>query len=769
MLAALALFTGVARASAPPATSMTTWMDGLPAHWALTAVLLIGVSGVCISRLYALRARLRKMQADLSAHHFALEGVELDYRKANAELHAAYTVLSDKEAFLSQLTDTALDGIFALDQRGTVVFANEAAEAILGYGRNALHGLNIHDRVLAHERAGGDISDDAVFERGSEGAVIAKTLRLDALRRDGSRVPVEISVSALQHEGAWHTVGVMRDISERLAMETALAETRRNFRSLVQENKTGILILDAEGTILFGNPAASRLLSSHEEQLVGSPFGIPSVSNLQTELNVIRADGSPGIAAVSVTETRWEDQLAYLVMLYDITERKQAERRVHQLAFEDSLTGLPNRSLFFNRLQEAVKRTRRDQHGFALMFLDLDGFKGVNDSLGHAVGDDLLRAVARRLTSAIRESDTVARMGGDEFTIILPGVVAPRAAADVAKKILALFKHPFEIDGRELVTSTSIGLSICPTHSQDPQELLRQADSAMYDAKRHGSNGFRLYHSDMTLTVDSRLRLEQELRGALLREEVVLFFQPQFDLGSGARVAVEALLRWQHPERGLLPPERFLPMLDGSALIAELGRQRLTLACRQLRRCQDDCPDRVPVAVNISPMQIESSDLVSDVKTALRSSGIDPRWLILEISETALIANMMRSTESLQALVDLGVQLHIDNFGTGYTSLDLLRMLPISAVKIDRAFVAGLDGKRAERALIEGTIAVAHGLEKLVVAEGIDTHEQHQLLRELGCDRGQGDLLGPPVPAEDLCICQGKDRPSPRTISATDA
>lgn len=264
-----------------------------------------------------------------------------------------------------------------------------------------------------------------------------------------------------------------------------------NFRGLVQDNRAGILILDADGTVLFGNPAASQLLSCSPEELLGSPFGIPAVQDFTTEINVKRADGSTGVAAVSATETEWQSQFAYLVMLYDITERKQAEAHVRQLAFEDKLTGLPNRTLFFDRLDEAVKRMHRDRNGFALMFMDLNGFKAINDSLGHAVGDELLRAVARRLSDSMRASDTLARMGGDEFTAIFPGVTTQQAANQVAHKLLARFETPFQLEGNERYVGTSIGIAICPAHSQDSQELLRQADSAMYDAKcQHGGLPF---------------------------------------------------------------------------------------------------------------------------------------------------------------------------------------------------------------------------------------------------------------------------------------
>ena len=467
--------------------------------WALAAALLVGLGGVCLSRYLSLQSRLRIALGSLSEHSLALGGVELEQRKTNAELHAAYSELSEKEGFLSRLTNTMLDGMFMLDPNGFVIYANQAAETILGYEVGGLKGVDFN-HVVPPPAAEDDptATVDTLISTGP-GSVLGETLRLDVLRRNGDRRPVEIAKTGLLVHRAWHTIGVMRDISERLATEAALEETRQNFRSLVQENRTGILILDAEGVVLYGNPAASQLLSSSPERLVGTPFGIPSVANLETEIRIKRPDSSSGVAAVSVTETQWQGQFAYLVMLYDITERKQAEDRVRQLAFEDSLTGLPNRGLFYDRLDEAVKRSHRDKCGFALLFMDLNGFKAINDTLGHAAGDQLLRAVAQRLNDHMRDSDTLARMGGDEFTAILPGVTTQQAATTVADKMLALFKAPFDLVGEARSVGASIGISICPAHSQDSEELVRQADSAMYEAKRQPGGGFSLYHTDMTL------------------------------------------------------------------------------------------------------------------------------------------------------------------------------------------------------------------------------------------------------------------------------
>jgi len=717
--------------------------------WLLAAILLLGVIGVCVSKTRTLRARLRTIQSALTEHNLALGGAELEHRRANAQLHAAYNELSEKERFLSQLTNTTLDGIFMLDPNGHVVYANPAAQTILGYGDNELQGVDF-TQVLPSAAADEEPSAAEALIRSGPDPMVGQVLRLDVVNRGGDRIPVEIARSGLLRNRAWHTIGVMRDISERLATEAALAETRQNFRSLVQENRTGILILGDDGTVLYGNPAASQLLSSTPEAIVGMPFGIPSVQHLQTEIRIKRSDSSSGIAAMSVTEAQWQGQFAYLVMLYDITERKQAEERVRQLAFEDSLTGLPNRALFYDRLEEAVKRSRREQRGFALMFMDLNGFKLINDTLGHAVGDELLRAVSQRLSDAMRDSDTLARMGGDEFTAIFPGVVDQPAVTSVANKLLALFEAPFRLDSKERRVGTSIGMAICPAHSQDAEELLRQADSAMYDAKRQQSGGFSLYRGDIMLVKQSRLELEQELRDALLRDEMRLFYQPQVDLGSGDLVAAEALLRWQHPERGLMTPDTFVATLESAGLIVEASRQVLSMACRQVRLWQDRFGSPLPVAVNISPMQVERSDLLDDVISALSAAAVDPGSLILELTETAMFTNMVRSPQALQQLADLGVALHVDNFGTGYGSLEMLKLLPVSAIKIDRSVVAGMRTMRENRAWIAGVVAIAHGYKKRVIAEGIETEAQRHTLEELGCDEGQGYLIGRPDRPEQL-------------------
>ena len=430
----------------------------------------------------------------------------------------------------------------------------------------------------------------------------------------------------------------------------------------------------------------------------------------------------------------------------EITGRKQAEEQARSLAYHDPLTGLPNRLLFQDRLGLAVAQAHRHRKPLAMLFLDLDRFKVINDSLGHTVGDRLICEVAGRLRTCLREGDTVARLGGDEFTLLLPDIGQAVDAAKVAKKVLDLVRMPFAVDGRELFVTASAGISLYPDDGSDAETLVKNADTAMYRAKEQGRDNYQLYTPAMNATALERLALESSLRKALAQDELVLYYQPIFDR-TGRAHGVEALLRWRHPELGLILPSEFIPLAEITGVILPMGPWVLRGACAQAWIWQERHPG-LSVAVNLSARQFQEPGLVGHVTDALADTGLEPRLLKLEITESNAMQNAQTSIQTLRELKALGVQISIDDFGTGYSSLSYLRRFPIDTLKIDRSLIRDIGSDPDDAAIAGAVIALAHTLKLEVVAEGVETRGQLEFLVASGCDRMQGYLFSPPVPAE---------------------
>ena len=434
----------------------------------------------------------------------------------------------------------------------------------------------------------------------------------------------------------------------------------------------------------------------------------------------------------------------------DISARKFAEADLLRRATHDPLTNLPNRRTFIERLEHSLQMARRSGTPLAVVFLDLDRFKIVNDTLGHGSGDALLVAVSQRLQQHLRADDTVARLGGDEFTMILPVVRGMENGVIVAEKLLKVFEQPFMLLGQEFIVGASMGISLYPSDGEDSATLLRHADDAMRRAKKSGRNQYQFYRAEMTEAAQVQLELERDLRSAVSNQQLELHYQPQFDLLSNALIGVEALLRWKHPTRGYIPPLQFIPVAEDSGLIVSIGEWVLRQACEQLSAWQRDSGLRFRVAVNVSALQFERHDLVESVSSALREYHVDAKWLELELTESLVMRDVAGSSSQLQKLRDLGVQIAIDDFGTGYSSLAYLQRLPIDRLKIDRAFVKDLGGNPDTTPLAQAIIGLAHTLGMEVVAEGIETAQQLEILRGMGCEIGQGYLLGRPAPSADL-------------------
>ena len=434
-------------------------------------------------------------------------------------------------------------------------------------------------------------------------------------------------------------------------------------------------------------------------------------------------------------------------------EREAAELaavEIAHVAYHDALTGLPNRPLFMDRLIVALAQVRRTSQQLAVFFLDLDRFKDINDSLGHHAGDTLLKAAAERIRRSVREGDTVARFGGDEFTLLIPRIENIEDAAKIAQKIMDALKLPFLIGDQELFVTASVGIGIFPSDGVDPETLVRNADTAMYRAKEQGRDAYQLYAPAMNATAVERLALENQMRKALTQRELRLFYQPLVDLASKRIVGLEALIRWQHPELGLLQPAQFISTAEVSGLIIPIGKWVLQTACRQIQQWQKRVDPDFTVSVNLSARQFQQLDLVSSVAEALDETGIDPQTLELEITESNAMHNTAMTMQTLRELKNLGVRISMDDFGTGYSSLNYLKNFPIDTLKLDQSFVRDVTTNRSDAAIVSAVISMAHSLDLKVVAEGVETEEQLAFLRQQRCDVIQGFLFSAPMSAEQL-------------------
>ena len=570
-----------------------------------------------------------------------------------------------------------------------------------------------------------------------------------------------------------------RRMREQERADRVVRDSEAHFRSLVQNATDVISVLNPDGTMRYTSPSHQRLLGYGPADVVGSyglerihPDDRPKLEQTFAELRahpgavrsvegrVQAKDGSWRTLDVIATNQLDDPAVAGIVInARDITERKALEEQLIHQAFHDPLTGLPNRALFMDRLAHALERSNRSADGLAVLYLDFDQFKVVNDSLGHGAGDRFLVAMGRRLAACIRSGDTVARLGGDEFAILLEEAGAAEAR-ELAERIDSRFRASFDVDGQSVMGSVSIGIACKESPEDTADDLLRNADIAMYAAKRRGKGQFAVYDASMYAHGMERIRLEVELRRAVERGEFCVFYQPIVDLATGRLDEVEALVRWNHPTRGLVLPGEFIALAEETGLIVPIGLWVLGEACRQVRSWQTEAPGDRPLAVsvNLSPRMFQHATLLDDVARVLAETGIDPTTLRLEITESVLMHDGEAAAKTMAQLKALGVRLAMDDFGTGYSSLASLQSFPFDILKIDQAFVRGLNDGTEAVAIVQAIIDLAASLSLTVIGEGIETDEQLQVLRSLGSNRGQGFYFSRPRSAADMATYIGERR-----------
>ena len=693
------------------------------------------------------------------------------------EQHLAESRLRESEDKYRRLFELSEDPMWLI-VGDRFVMANKAASRMLGY-ETMSEMLHNHPSQMSPElqpdgRPSKEKADQIIKTAFATGYQRFEWMHT---KKDGTVFPVEVSLTKVPYEGEQALFCIWRDITEIKSIQRALEEKSIYLDGMLSASeKVAIVATDAEGRIRYYNPPAERLFGMPASEALGADLreihhssGVDKEKNLfgldmarrqgeyRFTMDMRRADGMHYVdARISPIFRGNSDFAGYMLMCEDVTERRRAAELIEYQASYDSLTDLPNRRLFADRLHQSLARARRHGHQGAVLFFDLDNFKNINDSLGHPVGDELLRQVAIRIMTSIRDEDTVARLGGDEFVVLLPELAegSGEAVTDVqllAEKMRQELGAPYQIESHELHVTSSIGIALFPYGDESPDDILRQADTAMYRAKESGRDAVRFFLPSMQQAADERLKTLTELRRALPRAEFRLFFQPQFDARWQLHGA-EALLRWQHPERGLVAPGEFIGLAEESGLIAEIGDWVLHEALSQLRAWQSTRPDvgLDRVSVNVSAVQFRQADFVHRVERTLGETGAVPSSLTLEMTESILLEDFDETVEKIQALKRLGVRFALDDFGTGYSSLGYLKRLPVDELKIDRSFVSDVIDDANDAALVETIMTMARHIGLEVVAEGVETAEVVDYLGERGCAVFQGYYFGRPCAADEF-------------------
>ena len=671
------------------------------------------------------------------------------------------------------------------DEKLAFLAVNEAAVNHYGYTRDEFLRMNVRDIWAPGE--------EARYEENLRDRAQEQTLYLQRRHRtkDERIIDVEVTAQRVTLSGSSVWLTVVNDISDRLRAERALRQSEEQFRQLAGNIPQVFWITDVtQKQVIYVSPASEQLLGVPVNVLQANPRKLVQAVHRDDRPRVFKARKSAALGEYDETyqvvrpdgSIRWVHERAFPVhddsgtvyriagIAEDVTDRKLAEERLMQLAHYDVLTSLPNRVLFYDRLKQALAQSKRNQWITGVMFIDVDRFKNVNDTLGHAVGDQLLQQISERLTRSVRTGDTVGRLGGDEFAIVLSNLSSAQDTNLVAQKIMANFDEPFKLEGSEIYVTASIGITLYPDDSTEQDTLIKNADAAMYRAKEAGRNNFQFYTPEMNARALEILNMENSLRHALDRNELLLYYQPKTSVADGNIVGVEALLRWQHPERGLVSPIEFIPVLEESGLIVPVGEWVLKTVCAQIKAWERAGVTTVPVAVNLSARQFTAKNLGPTIQRILEEYQVDPALIELEITESCIMANAEEATRTLEYLEHVGVGLSIDDFGTGYSSLGYLKRFPLDALKIDHSFVRDLTTDADDATITRAVISMAHSLGLKVIAEGVETESQLAFLAEYGCDEIQGYYFSRPLAVQECGTWLGEKRrlQRPRQVADSD-
>ena len=729
---------------------------------------LANIASLAMARLEARReagdAATGRKEAFAHGNRTLAERLEDETRRRRG----AEEALERETQFSEAVLDSLAGAFFLVSSDGVILRWNAALSAAIGYTGAEIGAMNPLDFVSPRDREHVELAMREAFDQGREMA-----LEAEIVDRAGNVRPYALSGKPLRVGERTYIIVVARDITLKKRTEQQMARAKERLDLALTGSRLALWDWDLRNNKVYFNESWSSLLGAAPRESIFSGDEVLGWNHPEDRDVFVAALGnaSKGVSEEFDCEYRVTNAQGEWVWIHsrgkvthrddsgraqrmtgtstDVTKRKRAEERAEYLATRDPLTGLPNRVLLHDRLEQGVFNAARHHTGFAFMFIDLDRFKTINDSLGHQVGDELLKRVAGRLTACVRATDTVARLGGDEFAVILENLGGDddEGAQQVAEKMIAAMGAPMLIDNQHLSTSCSIGISLYPADGRDSAALMKNADVAMYFAKEKGRNNYQFFSAEMNSRAQERLSVENYLRLALKRNELVLHYQPRVKMATGELVGVEALIRWQHPRRGLLMPERFIDVAEDSGLIVPIGEWVLDNACAQIRAWQLSVKPGLKISVNLSVRQVVDGErLYSAVQAAVQRAGIDAACLELELTESHLMQNIGEKAALLHRLGELGVGISIDDFGTGYSSLSYLKTLPVDSIKIDSSFVRDVHADANDEAIIRAILAMAHSLHLSVVAEGVETEEQFRLLKDLGCDEYQGFHESPALP-----------------------
>ncbi|WP_019140070.1 bifunctional diguanylate cyclase/phosphodiesterase [Noviherbaspirillum massiliense] len=715
--------------------------------------------------------RLAWMVATAIAGLLALAGITLflwwkkaesDYRLQAVQAESDKKLLQRQYSYLSRYAN---DMIILADARGHIININDKALQAVQHERDEVVGQPLETLFLPFCRSR---LQETLSSLDRQGAAVFEVSQQHA---DGAVVPVEVSARNFELDGRRFIHLICRDISERKQAEAALRKSQERLNAILESILDVVWSFSTDlSRVNYINRSVERMLGYSVAECMSKPqllFGAihpedwPEIERSlrglsrehpseEHEFRMFRKDG----------KEIWTHCRSNLVVdghgfplridgvTTDITQRKQAEQQVQELAYYDNVTSLPNRALLTDRLKQAIQMAMRSHKKVAVLYMDLDNFKNVNDSLGHHVGDQLLRSIAERLLQCVRGEDTVARIGGDEFLIVLPDIDRSEQAVAVAEKILAAIAKPFALQEHQVHTSISIGISVHPDDGLEPHDLIRYADSALYQAKSQGRNNYQFFTQELNHQIVRGLMIERQLRHAIEHGELSLWYQPQIDAQDGHLIGAEALLRWRHGDRDFLSPVEFIPVAEERGLISKIGEWVLREACRQCRTWQLQGLRPVPVAVNVSPLQFQQKEFATLVTSVLKETRLEPAYLELEITESSIMRRAPLVAELAMRLRDAGVGISIDDFGTGYSSLSYLKQIPIDKIKIDRSFISDMLHDVDSESITYAIINLAHSLNLRVIAEGVESRAQMERLRSFGCNEIQGNYYSSAVSAD---------------------